>query len=301
MGRIRVFSPSVISPGSSVLRGRITVPSLYVVATPIGNLEDISLRALRTLREVGLIAAEDTRRTRKLLSAYDVKTPLTSYFEHNKQKKLPSILDKLKEADVAVVSDAGTPGLSDPGYELISAAITAGISVISIPGPAVVTTAMVVSGLPLYPSHFIGFLPSRGPARRRALAEISAWPGTIIVLEAPHRLRAALADMITVLGDRYIAVCRELTKLHEEVFRGQMSQALGHFEKPRGEFTLVIAGRPPAEKPVLNEEIRQRLLQQYQSGQSAKSAIAELNIETGLSKRELYQAWLEIKDPKQDD
>jgi 16S rRNA (cytidine1402-2'-O)-methyltransferase len=181
---------------------------LYIVATPIGNLEDISLRALRTLREVKLIAAEDTRRTRKLLNAYDIKTPTTSYHEHNKLAKLDYILDCLKEGDVALVSDAGMPGISDPGYELIVAAGQRGIPLVPIPGPSVVTTALVVSGLDTGQFRYLGYLPAKAVARRRQLQSIAGEPATIIVFETPHRLRAALKDILAVLGDRRIAVCR---------------------------------------------------------------------------------------------
>jgi 16S rRNA (cytidine1402-2'-O)-methyltransferase len=164
------------------------MPALYVVATPIGNLEDITLRALRVLREVKLIAAEDTRKTRRLLNAYDIKTPMTSYYEHNKLAKLDSILDSLKEIDVALVSEAGMPGISDPGYELIAAAGRRGIPVVPVPGPSAITAALAVSGLPTDRFTYIGFLPGKSGARRRTLESIVNEPGTIIALEAPHRL-----------------------------------------------------------------------------------------------------------------
>jgi 16S rRNA (cytidine1402-2'-O)-methyltransferase len=184
------------------------MPSLYVVATPIGNLEDITLRALRVLREVKLIAAEDTRKTRRLLSTYDIKTPMTSYYEHNKLTKLDYILEKLKEADVALVSEAGMPGISDPGYELIVAASKQNIPIVPVPGPSAVTTALAVSGLPTDRFTYIGFLPNKAGARRRLLESISDEPGTIIALEAPHRLAAALEDILNNLGDRRLAVGR---------------------------------------------------------------------------------------------
>jgi 16S rRNA (cytidine1402-2'-O)-methyltransferase len=189
---------------------------LYVVATPIGNLEDITLRALRVLREVKLIAAEDTRKTRRLLDTYDIKTPMTSYYEHNKMTKLDYILEKLKKGDVALVSEAGMPGISDPGYELIVAATRENIRVVPVPGPSAVTTALAVSSLPTDRFVYIGFLPNKSAARRRLLASVAAEPGTIIALEAPHRLDAALEDVLDVLGDRRLSVGRELTKLHEE-------------------------------------------------------------------------------------
>ena len=184
------------------------MPVLYIVATPIGNLEDISLRALRVLREAKLIAAEDTRKTRRLLGAHDIRTPMTSYYEHNKLTKLDHILAALDEGDVALVSEAGMPGISDPGYELIAAAHERGVAVVPVPGPSAVITAMAVSGLPTDRFVYIGFLPGRAAARRRALDSVAAEPGSIVLLEAPHRLPAALADILQVLGDRRLAVCR---------------------------------------------------------------------------------------------
>jgi 16S rRNA (cytidine1402-2'-O)-methyltransferase len=270
------------------------MPALYIVATPIGNLEDISLRAVRTLREVKLIAAEDTRRTKQLLVTYDIKTPVTSYHEHNKWTKLEYILDCLEGGDVALVCNAGMPGISDPGYELILAANRRGIPVVPIPGPSVVTTALVVSGLPTDRFIYIGFLPHKAGSRRRLLQSVADESGTIVVLESPHRLRAALNDILLVLGDRKVAVCRELTKVHEEVFRGTISQAIEHFTQPRGEFTLVIEGRGEKEKPQLTEAVERQLHSLHQSGITAKEAIARVAGETGLSKRELYRAWLKL-------
>jgi 16S rRNA (cytidine1402-2'-O)-methyltransferase len=264
---------------------------LYIVATPIGNLEDISLRALRTLREVKLIAAEDTRRTKQLLASYDIKTPTTSYHERNKLTKLDYILDCLSEGDVALVSDAGMPGISDPGHELIVAASGRGIPIIPIPGASVVVTALVVSGLDTRQFRYLGFLP-KASARKKLLKSIAGDPATIVVLETPHRLTAALNDILEVLGDREIAVCRELTKLHEEVFRGRVSRAMEHFAEPRGEFTLVIAGQKEAEKPQLTEAIEKKLQEMRRRGVGAKEAVAKLAEETGLAKKELYRAWL---------
>jgi 16S rRNA (cytidine1402-2'-O)-methyltransferase len=219
---------------------------LYVVATPIGNLEDISLRALRVLREVKLIAAEDTRKTRRLLNAHNIETPLTSYHEHSKRAKLDYLLGYLEKEDLALVSEAGMPGLSDPGYDLIVAAVERGISVVSVPGPSAVITALVVSGLPTDQFVFVGFLPRRKGQRQHLLSSISDEARTIVAFEAPHRVREALTDIEEILGDRRVSVCRELTKVHEEVFRGRMSQAREHFAEPRGEFSLVIEGKTRA-------------------------------------------------------
>ncbi|MDP2954543.1 MAG: 16S rRNA (cytidine(1402)-2'-O)-methyltransferase, partial [Chloroflexota bacterium] len=216
--------------------------TLYIVATPIGNLEDITLRAIRVLGEVGLIAAEDTRTTRKLLSRYSIKTPLTSYHDHNKESKLPYLLRVLQEKDMALVSDAGMPGISDPGYELVVKAVEEGIQVVPVPGPSAVTTALAISGLPTDQFVYLGYLPRRRGQRRLALQEVSGESRTLVIFEAPHRLRDSMEDIRAVLGDRRLAVCRELTKVYEEVFRGTVSQALEHFTEPRGEFTLVIAG-----------------------------------------------------------
>jgi 16S rRNA (cytidine1402-2'-O)-methyltransferase len=270
------------------------MPVLYVIATPIGNLEDISMRALRILREVKLIAAEDTRKTRHLLDAYEIKTPMTSYYEHNKLTKLDYILNRLKEADIALVSEAGMPGISDPGYELIAAASKQNIQVVPIPGASAITTALAVSGLPTDRFTFVGFLPPKAAARRKALEAIVNEPGTIIVLEAPHRLTATLDDILNTLGDRRIAVCREMTKLHEEIFRGTVSEASKHFTNPRGEFTLVIEGKGAKEKPQITDDVEKKLHEMYLAGATAKEAIGALAGETGLKRKELYQTWLKL-------
>ncbi len=222
------------------------MPALYIIATPIGNLEDISLRALRLLREVQLIAAEDTRTTRRLLTAYDIKTSLTSYHEHSKRAKLDYLLEHLKKEDLALVSEAGMPGLSDPGYELIVAAIGRGISVVPIPGASAVITALVVSGLPTDQFVYVGFLPRRKGQRQRLLNSIADDRRTIVAFETRHRLTGVLGEIEEILGDRRLCVCRELTKVHEENFRGRVSQARKHFVEPRGEFSLVIEGKTRA-------------------------------------------------------
>jgi 16S rRNA (cytidine1402-2'-O)-methyltransferase len=222
------------------------MPVLYVIATPIGNLEDISLRALRLLQEVKLIAAEDTRTTRHLLNAHNIKTPLTSYHEHSKRAKLDYLLNYLDKEDIALVSEAGTPGLSDPGYKLIVAAIERGISVVPIPGASAVITALVVSGLPTDQFLYLGFLPRRKGQRQRLLKSIVDERRTIVAFETPHRLREVLSDIEEILGNRRLSVCRELTKIHEEIFRGRVSQAREYFTEPRGEFSLVIEGKTRA-------------------------------------------------------
>jgi 16S rRNA (cytidine1402-2'-O)-methyltransferase len=222
------------------------MPILYIIATPIGNLEDISLRALRILGDVKLIAAEDTRKTRRLLNAYDIETRLISYHEHSNRARLGYLLDYLENEDLALVSEAGMPGLSDPGYELIVAAIEHGISVVPVPGASAVITALVVSGLPTDQFLYVGFLPRRKGQRQRLLSSIVDEPRTIVAFETPHRLREALSDIEEILGKRRLSVCRELTKVHEEIFRGRVSQAREHFVEPRGEFSLVIEGKTRA-------------------------------------------------------
>ena len=268
------------------------MPTLYIVATPIGNLEDISLRALRVLREVKLIAAEDTRKTRRLLAAYNIKTPMTSYYEHNKLAKLDYILTTLEEKDVALVSEAGMPGISDPGYELIKAAIARGISVVPVPGPSALVTALAISGLPTDSFVYLGFLPRRQGERRRLLGSLARERRTLVVFEAPHRLRKSLADLANVLGDRQIALARELTKIHEEVWRGSLSQALGHFERnpPRGEFTLVIAGAGEEAQAVWDEElVRSALAELLSEGLDKKEAIRRVAKAAHWPRRRVYK------------
>ena len=218
------------------------MPTLYVVATPIGNLEDVTLRALRVLREVSLIAAEDTRTTRKLLTHHGIHNRLLSYNEHNKAARLPKLLASLRDGDVALVSEGGTPVISDPGLDLVAAAWEAGFDVSPVPGPSAVTAALAVSGLSARQFIYLGFLPRRSGERRRLFASLRDDPRTIVAFESPHRLRRSLTDLLAELADRRLAVCRELTKRFEEVFRGSVSEALEHFAAPRGEFTLVVEG-----------------------------------------------------------
>ncbi len=270
------------------------MPTLYIVATPIGNMEDITLRALKVLDEVPLIAAEDTRKTGRLLSSFGIKTKLTSYHEHNKMSKLPSLLRHLEGKDLALVSEAGMPGISDPGYELVSAAIERGIRVVPVPGASALVTALAVSGLPTDGFTFVGFLPRKKGQRRRLLEGVAAEGRTIVAFEAPHRLAAALNDILDVLGDRRIAVCRELTKMYEEVFRGRVSDAIAHFGEPIGEFTLVIQGNEGS-KPSIDESIQVAMSRMREDGVPAKEAVARLAAETGISRKELYRAWVNLE------
>jgi 16S rRNA (cytidine1402-2'-O)-methyltransferase len=258
------------------------VGRLYVVGTPIGNLEDISLRALRVLTEVSLIAAEDTRRARVLVEHYGIGTPTTSYFEGNKLTKLDAILGALAEGDVALISEAGMPGLSDPGYELIRTAIERGYSVVPIPGPTAPVTALVVSGLPTDSFLFLGYLPRRQSRRRRLLHSVAREQHTLIAFETPHRLRESLADIEAVLGNRPLALCREMTKVHEEIWRGSTSKARAAVgeQEPRGEFTLVIAGAAEEQQRWDAEQVRaalEDLLAQGVRRPDAAKRVAELS------------------------
>lgn len=219
---------------------------LYVVSTPIGNLDDITLRALKILRHVDLIAAEDTRRTRRLLSRFDIHTPLVSYFEHNELKKLDKLLSHMKRGkEIALVSDAGTPGISDPGYRLIQQAVERGIPVIPIPGPSAVIAALSISGLATDSFYFAGFLPRKGGKRRKLLEKLGDLDGTSILYESPHRLMKTLGDLLEVCGDRQIVVTRELTKAFEETIRGSICEVINVLEDRRikGEVTIVLAGK----------------------------------------------------------
>ena len=252
------------------------MPTLYVVATPIGNLEDMTLRGLRVLREVSLIAAEDTRTTRKLLSHYDIHTPLTSYYDHNKNQKLPQALQALEQGDVALVSDAGTPGISDPGLELVRAAAAAGFPVVPVPGPSSVVTALAVSASPPTVSCSWVSCPAAKARGRRCCGSVAAMPFTLVVFEAPHRLQRSLADVREVLGDRPLAVLREVTKLHEEVFRGSVSEAVEHFDRPRGEFTLVVEWEAQDDTPSVAdaEDMLRSMLAEGMSGREARDLVA---------------------------
>ena len=271
--------------------------TLYLVATPIGNLEDISARGLRSLREVRLIAAEDTRQTAKLLQRFDIHTPCISYHEHNKLVRLERVLSALEEGDVALVSDAGTPALNDPGYELVRTVLAAGHTVSPIPGACAPIAALVASGLPTDSFLYLGYLPRKRLERQRLLAQVSSLPYTLIFLEAPHRLLAALEDLQAELGDRQIAVARELTKLHEEIFRGSLSDARQHFTDlpPRGEFTLVLAGNPIQKERWSEEHLETEVQMLLVSGEAASQIAAQLATPSGWSRREIYQHLLETR------
>jgi 16S rRNA (cytidine1402-2'-O)-methyltransferase len=274
--------------------------TLYLVATPIGNLEDISARALRYLREVRLIAAEDTRQTSKLLQRYDIHTRSLSYHEHNKLVRLERVLEALQEGDVALVSDAGTPALNDPGYELVRAVIAAGHKVSPIPGACAPIAALVSSGLPTDAFLYLGYLPRKAGERQLLLAQVSDLPYTLIFLEAPHRLLPALEDMLAELGDRQIAIGRELTKLHEEIFRGSLREARQHFTEkpPRGEFTLVLAGNTIQSERWTEERLNTELEGLLTKGEAISQLAVRLSGPSGWSRREIYQLLLKSQGKK---
>ncbi len=272
---------------------------LYLVATPIGNLEDITLRALRILKQVRLIAAEDTRTARHLLTHFEIATPLTSYFEHNKLDKIENILDALDEGDVALISEAGMPGLSDPGYELVRAALVRGIRVVPVPGPSALTTALVASGLPTDQFIYLGFLPRQKSARRKLLQSVAEEPRTLIAYEAPHRIQEALDDIAETLGDRPMCAARELTKMYEEFFRGSVNAAREHFKQhaPRGEFTLVLAGKTAsaeaadqAAEPAWDDaRVLASVRDLIATGLARTEAVKRVAKASGRDRREVYQ------------
>ncbi|MCJ7659042.1 MAG: 16S rRNA (cytidine(1402)-2'-O)-methyltransferase [Anaerolineales bacterium] len=271
--------------------------TLYLVATPIGNLEDISARALRILRESSIIAAEDTRHTHKLLQHYGIQTDLTSYHEHSKPQKLSRLMSDLETGDVALVSDAGTPGLNDPGYELVRAALENGHNVSPIPGPNAPIAALVASGLPTDTFLYLGYLPKKSSERRRLLAQVADQPHTLIFLETPHRLLVALEELQENLGDRQIAAARELTKLYEEIFRGTISETHAHFmeKKPRGEFTLVVSGHTLSEERWSIERLHAALDEACSQGLPPSQVSSQIASESGWPRREIYQMLTKLR------
>ena len=267
--------------------------TLYLVATPIGNLQDTSARAVDTLRGVDLIACEDTRHTRKLLNHFDISTKLVSYHEHNEASRAETLIALLIEGkSVAVVSDAGTPGINDPGYVVAQKAIEQGISVVPIPGPVAFVNALIVSGLPTDSFFFGGFLPAKKGERVKRLTELATTPGTLIFYEAPHRLAASLADCAQTLGNRQAAVVRELTKIHEEIVRGTLPSLAEQFSaaKTRGEIVLVIdRNRDTLSGPTGKQTLIERLDELERSGLDRKAALKTVAREFGLSKPEAYR------------
>ncbi|MBF8299170.1 MAG: Uroporphyrin-III C/tetrapyrrole (Corrin/Porphyrin) methyltransferase [Dehalococcoidia bacterium] len=249
------------------------MPTLYLVGTPIGNLEDMTFRAVRVLKEVPLVAAEDTRRARVLFAHYGIQTPVTSYHEQGSGAKAGPIIRLLATKDVALISEAGMPSISDPGFGLVREALAAGAKVEVVPGPSAVTAAVAASGLPSDQFLFLGFLPRTRPPRKRAIEAVRNQPYTLVVLESPHRIVRCLQDLAAGLGDRRVAVCRELTKLHEEVFRGTLSEAQARFEEPRGEFTLVIERASENPEVVTDRIVSERLQALMADGLSSRDAV----------------------------
>ena len=275
---------------------------LFLVATPIGNLEDITTRALRVLSEVVLIAAEDTRQTQKLLNHFNIKTRLTSYFEHNKLGKLKVILDALAQGDVALVSDAGTPGLNDPGYELVRAVLESDHQVSPIPGPNAPVAALVASGLPTDRFLYLGYLPRKSVNRLRLLEDIQHMPYTLIFLESPHRLLSTLDDVLPIFGDRQITVAREITKRHEEFFRGTISEAITRFIEipPRGEITLVLSGASQQVELWTTERIQEAIIEALSRGETPTQIAKGLSPVSGWPRRQLYDRITEIRKQNPD-
>ncbi len=272
-----------------------TVPGkLYLVATPIGNLNDISLRALETLRSVDVIACEDTRHSRKLLNAFEIAAKTISYHEHNELERSAELVKKIiAGASVAVVSDAGTPAVNDPGYRLVVECIAGGIDVVPIPGPVAFVAAAIVSGLPTDALYFGGFLPSKRTDRRRALESVRLLGSTLLFYESPHRLAAALADCIEILGDRRAAAIRELTKLHEEAVRGRLSEIAAHFAAvpPKGEFVLAIdrSGDDDPRPVAVSGELETLVTAYETAGLDRRSAMKKAARELGISRSEAYR------------
>ncbi len=279
---------------------------LYIVSTPIGNLGDITLRALETLRAVDIIAAEDTRRTRKLLSHFDIQKPTVSYRDHNERARGADLLDTIAEGkSVALVTDAGTPCISDPGHLLVEAALQRGIEPVAIAGPTALISALVLSGLPAQPFVFLGFPPPKGAERRRFFEKNAKLEMTLILYESPRRLTKTLQDMAQLWGDRKVAVARELTKIYEEIFRGPISEALSHFApEARGEFALVVEGAAGGHGSISNAEgaapgpssWKEELEALLASGISSKEAVQTVASRRGLPRRAVYQAVLEMKE-----
>ena len=272
--------------------------TLYLVATPIGNLEDMSPRAVRILREAVLIAAEDTRHSGKLLKHFEIGTKLTSYFEHNKLDKLDYILSKLGEGDVAVISDAGTPAINDPGYELVKAALASGFDVRPVPGASASLAALSVSGLPTDSFLYLGYLPHKAGDRRKSLHQVANQTYTLIFLESPYRIVEALEDILSELGDRHICVAREMTKMFEEYWRGNVSGALAYFKSQpaRGEFTLVVGGAEKTRGEWTEDETVVAIRSGLEAGESPSRLSKKLAEESGWSKREIYRLIQEIKE-----
>ena len=270
--------------------------TLYVVATPIGNLADLSSRAVEILSSVPTVAAEDTRVTRKLLNHLNISPQLESLHEHTSPERLESLVSKLESGDMAVVSDAGTPGISDPGASLVAAAIEAGHDVIPLPGPSAIVTALSITGWSFDRFLFLGFLPRKKNEQTATLENVADEPGPVIAYESPHRIKATLANIEQIFPDRQLVICRELTKLYEESFRGTASQALTHFQQPRGEFVVVIEGAGHNRKTeVTDEEIITALTNLKSKGIQGRTLVEQAVEVTGAPKKRVYRLSLDNK------
>ena len=280
------------------------VGTLFIIATPIGNLEDITQRALRVLREADLIACEDTRHTRKLLNHFAITTATISYHEHNEKERAEELCEALESGkNIALVSDAGTPLISDPGFRIVQAAVDRGISVVPIPGASAVITALSVSGLPTDQFLFAGFLPARTGARRAKLNELRTVAGTLVFYETPHRIKATLQEALEVLGNREAVIAREVTKLHEEFARGSLSQLierLSSSEAPRGEMVLIISGQaaelPSPSTTDANVRLVERIEQLEGEGMDQKSALKQAAKELGMKRADAYRMMVNQKN-----
>jgi 16S rRNA (cytidine1402-2'-O)-methyltransferase len=271
--------------------------TLYLVGTPIGNLDDMTFRAVRILQAVDVIAAEDTRHTGKLLHHFQITTPQVSYHEHNQLSRTPELVARLQQGQtIALVTDAGMPGISDPGYELVKACVAAELAVVPISGPSAAIAGLIASGLPCDRFAFEGFLPAKPQARRAYLETLKLETRTLILYEAPHRLRQTLADLVILGEERQIALARELTKLHEEIWRGTVAAAIAHYRdrEPQGEFTVVIAGATPAVESLSEEAIKAALLTLLSEGMSRADASRQLAAQLTLPRRHIYQLSLSL-------
>jgi 16S rRNA (cytidine1402-2'-O)-methyltransferase len=271
---------------------------LYVVSTPIGNLEDITLRALRVLREVDLIAAEDTRRTRQLLTHYGIRKPLISYHDFNRRMREKTLLQELREGkSIALVTDAGTPGISDPGEELVLGAVQESIPLVPIPGPAALISALSVSGLPTESFLFYGFLPSRAAARKKWLASLKDRPETLVFYESPRRVGSLLQDAAQILGDRRVVVAREMTKVYEEVYRGSVSEVLERLgeEEVKGEVTIILEGCPLPPKAEASSIVEALKYYSRDRGLSMRESVHRVAEDLKVSRRQVYQESLKVK------
>jgi 16S rRNA (cytidine1402-2'-O)-methyltransferase len=272
---------------------------LYVVATPIGNLEDITLRALRVLKEVDLIAAEDTRHTRKLLSHYGITTPLTSYYDHIEVSKTPALIDQLQAGKtIALVSDSGTPGISDPGYRLVKGAWEAGVTVVPIPGASTLTALLSVGGLPTDRFAFEGFLPAKKGRRQKVLQRLKQEERTLVFFESPHRLADLLADLEQICGDRQVVIGRELTKMFEEVLRGRVSEVRArlHGHEVRGEVALLSAGRSAEDESEEEQPLADEIRRLEAEGLSLKEIAQVISERRGIAKRDVYALGVRLKE-----